>query len=455
MKKRVFVIMACAIGGLLTGCGKSAEKQETVAVSQAEEQESGVGDLQPTEQMPGGEITWLTNTAYGDVPQELADAYMEYNPNAKIKVESYARTQMMEVIDVKMGAGDNSYDVFFTDQPLIASYFWKDYLLPLDNYFTEDDMSVFTDVERNASYVEGSLQALPLTSSSQVLIVNLDLLKEAGLELDESYLNLESRLTWEKLVEIASQFQQIMDPDHTKGYWGLSIGQQNNPYQILAWGNSLGEKAIADDGVTVEGVLNTDGWVKALQFYQDLYNEYEICQVGTTDDEVMTLFYSGKCLFYLTTTIRANEAEFEIAGILHPYFEGGQVAVPTGSWYQGINKNTKNLELALDFVKWSTIGDGAETWMLNNNQVPANKQLLQNVVDGKYEEFNSWPGFATKIGSMENLSGNGSIRPVSYGWNSFDSIFSNMLTDIRSGVDVKQALDDTTAQLQQDFNQYK
>ena len=49
-------------------------------------------------------------------------------------------------------------------------------------------------------------------------MVNLDLMKEAGIELDESYLNLEDRLTWEKLVEIAVDFQQKMDPDHTKGY---------------------------------------------------------------------------------------------------------------------------------------------------------------------------------------------------------------------------------------------
>ena len=462
MKKQLSVVMACVMAASLAGCGGGSESASTAvssaavsSVAETEKEESQVSGEEAERELPGGEITWLTNSAYGDVPQNLANAYMEYNPNAKINLECYARTQMMEVIDVKMGAGDNSYDVFFTDQPLIASYYWKDYLLPLDDYFTEEDMSVFSEAEGKASYVEGSLQAIPLTSSSQVLIVNMDLLKEAGLELDQSYLDLKDRLTWEKLVEISSQFQQTMDPDHTKGYWGLSIGQQNNPYQILALGNSLGEKAIADDGVTVEGVLNTEGWVKAMQFYQDLYTKYEICQLGTTDDEVKSLFYSGKSLFYLTTTIRAAETDFEVAGIFHPYFEGGQIAVPTGSWYQGINKNTDNLELALDFVRWSTMGEGAEKWMLSNNQVPANRQLLQNIVDGKYEEFNSWPGLATKIGAMENLAGNGYMRPTSYGWNSFDSIAANMFTDIRSGVDVKKALDDTAAQLQQDFNQYK
>ncbi|MCD7907163.1 MAG: extracellular solute-binding protein, partial [Clostridium sp.] len=441
------------------GAGADAGGGQTTAAGAAESAAPAVtgagADAGAGEALPSGSITWLTNSAYGDVPQRLADAYMKHNPNATITLESYTRTQMMEVIEVKMGAGDNSYDVFFVDQPLIASYYWKDYLLPLNEYVSDADMEVFTDADKASSYVEGTLEALPLTSSSQVLMVNMDLMKEAGINFDEKYLNLEDRLTWEKLVEVAGQFQQKMDPDHTKGYWGFALGQQNNPYQILALGNSLGEKAIADDGVTVEGVFNTDGWVKALQFYQDLYTKYGVSQVGTTDDEVKALFYSGKCLFYLANTIRATEADFEIAGIYHPYFEGGEIAVPTGSWYQGINKATDNLELSLDFLKWCTIGEGGEIWMLNNNQVPARKDLLQNVIDDKYTEFSAWPGTATKLAAMENLAGHGYMRPTSYGWKSFDSITANMFADIRSGADVKETLEATTAQLQQDFNQYK
>ena len=60
-----------------------------------------------------------------------------------------------------------------------------------------------------------------------------------------------------------------------------------------------------------------------------------------------------------------------------------------------------------------------------------------------------------KVAAMENLAGHGYMRPTSYGWKSFDSITANMFADIRSGADVKETLDQTTEQLQQDFNQYK
>lgn len=454
-KKLVAIICAATILlGTLNGCGS----KNTVNSNIIEDRPTGnetTQDVPVGEENPSGSIIWLTNSAYGDVPQSLADAYMDKNPNADIVIESYSRTELMKVIDIKMGANSDTYDVFFVDQPLVASYYWKDYLLPLNDFYTEDELSVFTDADLNAGYVEGDLEALPLTSSSQVLMVNLDLLNEAGLALDEGYLSLDKRLTWEELIDLATQFQKKMDPDHTKGYWGFILGQQSNAYQILALGNSLGEKAIADDGITIEGVLNTAGWEKAMTFYQDLYTDYEVSPVGSTDDEVKALFYSGKVLFYLANTIRAAEADFNIAGIYHPYFKGGEVTVPTGSWYLGINKNSDNQALARDFLTFCTIGEGAELWMINNNQVPARKDLLSNIIDGKYEEFKQWPGYATTIAAMENLNNNGYMRPTSYGWGSFDSVISNMFTDLRSGAEVKTALDNAASQLQADFNQYR
>ncbi len=457
MKKLIAMLLtAVMVLGLFAGCGGNAPaeeppKQTNAPVADAPATEAPVQEAEK----PSGTITWLSNSTYGTVPQSLADAYMEYNPNAEIILEAYTRTELMKIIDIKIGAGEDTYDLMFVDQPLVASYYWKDYLYSLNDHFSDEELALITDADLNAGIVEGDLQALPLTSSSQVLMVNLDLLKEAGLTLDESYLNLENRLTWEELIGIATEFQQTMDPDHTKGYWGFVLGQQNNAYQILALGNSLGEKAVADDGVTIEGVLNTPGWEKAMNFYQDLYTEYEVSPVGSTDDEVKALFYSGKIAFYLANTIRSAAADFNIAGIYHPYWEGGEITVPTGSWYLGVNKNTSNLELTMDFLRFCTVGDGAELWMINNNQVPARKDLLANISEDKYPAFREWPGYATKIAAMENLAGNGYMRPTTYGWGSFDSIISSMFADLRSGADVKTALDAAAEQLQADFNQYK
>lgn len=222
-KTLALFLAALMIVAAFAGCADNQSGQTNESNPSSTQGNAGnSGTQQPsggeTTEKPSGTLTWLTNSAYGDVPQSLADAYMDYNPNAQVVCEAYTRTELMKVIDIKIGAGDATYDVMFVDQPLVASYYWKDYLLSLNDHFSQEELDLFTAADLGSGYVEDDLQALPLTSSSQVLMVNMDLLEQAGLSLDEGVLNLTERLTWEQLVDLATQFQQKMDPDHSKGY---------------------------------------------------------------------------------------------------------------------------------------------------------------------------------------------------------------------------------------------
>ena len=125
MKKKItaLLLISAMLLSALSGCA-SGGSQPTVAAAAttAAATEAPAADTTAEARtQPSGEITWLTNSAYGDVPQTLADAYMAYNPNAKITLESYSRTELMKVIDIQMGAGDDDYAVFFVDPPLVAS----------------------------------------------------------------------------------------------------------------------------------------------------------------------------------------------------------------------------------------------------------------------------------------------------------------------------------------------
>jgi len=456
LKKRFTLILALVLViAMFSSCGGP-----TTSPSEVSEKPNATPATAPAASTgepvrPGGTISWLCND-YGQVMQKLADEYKAtYNPNAIFNIEIYPRTKLMEVIEIKLGSGEDDFDTLFVDQPLIAGYTWKDYLLPLTKYFTDKQLDNFVDADRAAGMVNGEFMAAPLTSSSCVLLVNKTLLAKAGIEFDQNYYDLKDRVTWEKLSELAIKYQTAADPDHTKGLWGFAFDQAENVYQILSLGNSLGEDAIAKDGFTVKGTLNTKGWVKALTFYQDLYRTWGVSPNGVNNDEVRELFSSGKIAFYVGNSIRAKKYDFECAAVYHPYFEGGQVAVPTGSWYQGINKNSKNADLAADFIVWATAGEGAEIWMLANNQVPSQKSLLESVSKGEFTNFNEWPLIATKVGVMQNLSGAGYPRPLSPGFLEFDTAMSALFQDIRSGADVTTALEAVAAQLDSSFQKYR
>ncbi|HHW31718.1 MAG TPA: extracellular solute-binding protein [Clostridiaceae bacterium] len=444
----MIVIMCIAMFG---GCSNQAKK-DTTSSSDSTESSSTSGDKNTPK---SGTINWLCQD-YGDVMQRLSEEYKKtVNSNVNFNIEIYPRTKLMEVIEIKLGAGESDFDLLFVDQPLIAGYTWKDYLLPLTDFFTEGQMNNFADADRAAGMVDGEFMAAPLMSSSCVLLINKTLLEQAGMVIDQKYYDLKERITWEKLKDLAIEFQSKMDRDHTKGLWGYAFDQAENVYQILALGNSLGEIGIGPDGVTVDGYLNTDGWVKALTFYQNLYTEWGVSPNGVTNDEVRELFASGKIAFYNTNSIRAKNFGFDCSVILHPYFEGGIAAVPTGSWHLGINKNSKNVDLTKDFLVWATADKGAEFWMLANNQVPAQKSLLEGIINGNYPAFNEWPLYATKVGVMQNLSGAAFPRPTSVGFLEFDTAMTAMFQDLRSGADVKTALENTTAQLESSFKRYR
>lgn len=455
LKRHLILTLALVLVlAMFSGCGPTAPQNKEPEKPGATPATTAPAASTGEAVRPGGTINWLCQD-YGQVMQKLADEYKaKYNPNVNFNIEIYPRTKLMEVIEIKLGSGEDDFDVLFVDQPLIAGYTWKDYLLPLTKYFTDKQLDSFADADRAAGTVDGEFMAAPLMSSSCVLLINKTLLANAGIQVDQNYYDLKDRITWEKLSDLAIQYQKAADPDHTKGLWGFAFDQAENVYQILSLGNSLGEYGIGKDGVTVKGVLNTKGWVKALTFYQNLYRTWGVSPNGVNNDEVRELFASGKIAFYVGNSIRAKKYDFECAAAYHPYFDGGQVAVPTGSWYQGINKNSKNVDPAADFIVWATAGEGAEFWMLANNQVPAQKSLLESVSKGDYQNFNEWPLFATKVGVMQNLNGAGYPRPVSPGFLEFDTAMSAMFQDIRSGADVTAALDAVAAQLDSSFQKY-
>ena len=58
---------------------------------------------------------------------------------------------------------------------------------------------------------------------------------------------------------------------------------------------------------------------------------------------------------------------------MHQCFEGyeDKAATSTGSWYFGINSNSKNKDAAADFIKWFTLEKGNDMWLDINGDVPS------------------------------------------------------------------------------------
>ncbi|WP_259459729.1 extracellular solute-binding protein [Mesotoga sp. HF07.pep.5.2.highcov] len=92
-----------------------------------------------------------------DQVMQLVNAFKE-ETGIDVDIQLVPFGQLFQTIEVRLAAGDGTPDVYIVDGPNTASYAARGYLLPLDEHFSDEEMSAWFD----ASIEEGSYQALSI-----------------------------------------------------------------------------------------------------------------------------------------------------------------------------------------------------------------------------------------------------------------------------------------------------
>ncbi len=378
----------------------------------------------------GQEITFAdTGGGSWDEKLEPIIAKFEEETGAKVNMELYAHSDYLEMLQGKLPSESDDYDVIGVDVPLVASYATKGWIAPMDSYFTDDEKAQFASSALDAGTWDGVFYCPAMNSSSQLLWYNTELLGEAGVEVPES--SVENRLTWEQVVDMAKKTLEVVDPDGTKGIGGIAFEQVSRTYQMNQIPNSLGGKNIGDDGYTAQGIINDDAWIEGATWYQNLFKD-GIALQGFTADDTGSFFQAGKIVFLIGGTWTDNNCkneEMDTYGYAPvPAFEGheDQVGTPTGSWHFGIPVNAKNKDLAAEFIKYMSIGEGNELWLEANGDVPATIAGADKIMnDENAEEY-------MKIAAYES-SNTAVPRALTPGYTEYDTIIQNTWEDIKNG----------------------
>lgn len=376
--------------------------------------------------------------------------YEAKNPHIDLNIQILGYDQLLQTVEVKLGAKSDEFDIVAVDAPLVAAYTNRGYLQPLDQWIPPQDQDLFIESSKTSSLWDGKFMASPMENSCMLLFYNQALLDEAGVELN---LAPDEHITWEKMVEVSNQVLGKLDPEHNKGYSGIGLEQVSRPYQVLPLANTLGEVGIGADGFTVDGVLNTEGWVKAMDFYKSLF-ESGISPRGIKAEEMGPQFYAGKMVFYIGgpwNYFTASGTEgFSFGYSLFPTFAGyeDKTATPTGSWHLGISNFSKQPEEAAKFIRYITIEDGNALWLSESKDVPALKAALQATID------NPDAMEISRLAAMD-VYNTGFPRPVSPGYTEWESVMTTTFEDIRNGSDSKTSLDNAVEQIDHLFQKYK
>lgn len=239
------------------------------------------------------------------------------------------------------------FDVFTMDGPAIPQYATMGYLLPLDDMVDKDELADFYDAAIESCSWDGHLYSLPYLVHGPVMYYRKSLLEKAGFD--------HAPTTNEEYLSMA---QALNDPDN--GVYGTLIeGKQSSEAvshlidKIYQFGGM-----VIDDNDPTKIAFNCQGTVDAFEWMMKFFDTKCIpaeC-ASYNNGDAQNMFLEGSlalCCNWPYMWEMCNDPEYsKVIG------DVGVVAQPltnaVWSWSFGICAHSKNVELAYEWLKWST-----------------------------------------------------------------------------------------------------
>ena len=198
-----------------------------------------------------------------------------------------------------------------------------------------------------------------------------------------------------------------------------------------------------DSVLKIDGYLNSDKSIEALEFYQKFAVEGLINLQPLPND-----FEEGKSAMYLMgpweiQTIKESYPDFNYGITYYPKFsETSEVVSPSGDWCFGVTSGSKNQEAAAKLLEFLTSAEEVEEYCSAISKPPARISVFDNMEE--YQDEN-------KKVIKEQVINTAHPRPISTSYPVLSSEFASALQDIRTGVDVKEALSKVVTRFEEDI----
>ncbi|WP_171060774.1 sugar ABC transporter substrate-binding protein [Poseidonocella sp. HB161398] len=372
----------------------------------------------------------------------LMDAFEEAS-GIGIEYERLPITELFNTLEVRLSARNGLPDAYLVDGPLTASYAARGHLMALDGLM-EGELGRYVPSTLVQGSYDDTLYALPLGTSSQVLFYNKAHFAEAGLA--EPSADPADRMTWEALLELATALTG------KAGEFGFAF-ENTNPYQLLPLPQSWGAEVIGPDGLTATGYVDSQGFIDAMTWYQELFTRHKVAPAGTFEGGIMQeMFGSGQVSMMVGGTWNLEGlkrfADLDFGVVPHPYFASGKPVTATGSWHLGINPRSANLEAAKAFATWLSTPQAMDLFFSLRQYPPALEQIWEERAGTTFVDP------AWEIVQYE-LANTATPRPITPGYREYEEFLRGAMRDIQGGADVAESLARAAASIDREMRKYR
>lgn len=352
---------------------------------------AGSGGSEPDAAKPESlHMLYATAEANAAAVQSLQPAFEE-EFGFELEIDTQPYDALQQKVFAEFASGSPYYDIVIVDTPWAPAL--VEQLEPLSEYVDDPELNdvaytdiadfipkVFNDtavydVDDPAQHFPDpeaapstdditaagfDIYGLPIQANALVMGYRKDMFEDAGERAafeQENGTPLEVPTTWEDFTTVAEHFTRPEEKLYgTTVMAGVGDWATDDFKSLLAgWGGD--GHLVADDQSIA---FNSPEGVEALQYYQDLINEYQVVPPGSTSaswDEAASLFDSG------TTAMTMNYHKVELSEGVDG--EIGFAVVPEaqdrgphfGTWMLGLNKNSENKAWAYRAMTWLTAAE--------------------------------------------------------------------------------------------------
>lgn len=425
MKKKVLsmVLVSALAASALSGCGGGGKSKGSTNADGAKV----VTIWSPTDE-PAIEEWWV---------QKIGEFNEAHKGEIEVKREAIVRADSYAYED-KINASVTSHDlpdILYVDGPNISNYAVNGIIVPIDDYFTQEDLDDFVDSIKVQGTYDGKLYALGATESSVALYYNKDMTDAAGITMPDK---MEDALTWSEFREIAEKLTK----DGVAGTNIIMDQGEGLPYVLEQFWISNGTDFVSADGSEAEGYVNSGKGVEAATFLNSLIQD------GYANvDPIQQEFHNGKCATMLggSWEVATLESQFPDLNWGVTYFpvadNGGINASPTGDWAACITKDA-DLEAAGQVMAFLMNQENVTTYAKAIAKLPTRASSYETLT-----EYDEYPRSLFKEQSMNT----GHPRPRTPSYTVLSPGFSEAMMNIFTGADIKESLDELAADTDADY----
>ncbi len=314
-------------------------------------------------------IAWWGSQSRHDRTIQVIEMFEADHPDVDIIFEPSSWGDHWTKMAVQ-AAGDNLPDIMQQDYAFLQEWASRDLVVPLDDYVgTTIDTSTISEAVLAGGIVDGKLYGINLGNNSLTITLDVDAFEKAGIDLPSP------DWTWTEFEEIAMKLHE------TLGVWAIGPGLYNDKmWKSLYLGQ--GEWSYSDDGATL-GYQNDEIFVAYLKMIQRLIaagaaptRAEEIAEFFGQGIEALPIVSkrSAMDMFWSNQIVAVGNAagENRTFKMWHlPRLEGGASQnYIKPSMFFSITKDSKNPELAVEFINFFTNSLEANDILLAERGVP-------------------------------------------------------------------------------------